>query len=312
MTAQILISTHEKHFDAWRRLLPEQLADKGVDAEVLFGGCDPERIDYVAYQRDGKLIDFTPFTRLKAVLSLWAGIEDLVKNDTISCPITRMVESGMIEGMTEWVTAQVLRHHLGIDRIINGQDGVWRNHLLPPLASRRTVAILGLGELGRAAANSLKTLNFRVIGWSRTPKSIPGIDCRHGRAGLESTVSEAEIVALLLPHTPQTEGLLNTALLAGFRQGSVIVNSGRGALINDDALLAALDRGHIAHATLDVFHEEPLPPEHRFWTHKSVTVSPHIAADTHPATAAEAIAENVRRGENGEPLLYLVDKTKGY
>ncbi len=312
MTSKILFSAHEKHFEEWRGILPAQLAGKGVDAEVLFGACDPSQVDYVAYARDGKLSDFTPFTRLKAVLSLWAGIEELVKNETINCPIARMVESGMIEDMTAWVTAQVLRHHLGIDRIVNGQDGVWRNHLKPPLASNRTVALLGLGELGRAAAQSLKALNFRVIGWSRTPKSLAGIDCRHGRAGLESTVMEAEITALMLPHTKWTEGLLNAELLGGFRQGSIIVNSGRGALIDDDALLAALDRGQIAHATLDVFHEEPLPPEHRFWSHKSVTVSPHIAADTRAETAAGVIAENVRRGENGEPLLFLVDKVRGY
>ena len=312
MTAQVLFSAHEKHFDKWRRILPGQLAGKGVDAEVQFGACDPTKVDYVAYMPDGKLSDFTAFTRLKAVLSLWAGIENLVKNKTISCPITRMVESGMIEEMTAWVTAQVLRHHLGTDRIISRQDGVWRNHLKPPLASNRTVAVLGLGELGRAAATSLKALNFRVIGWSRTSKSLAGIDCRHGRAGLESTISEAEITALLLPHTKRTDGLLNAELLAKFRPGSVIVNSGRGPLIDDDALLAALDRGHIAHATLDVFREEPLPPGHRFWSHKSVTVSPHIAADTHAESAAGVIAENVRRGENGEPLLYLVDKVRGY
>ena len=183
---------------------------------------------------------------------------------------------------------------------------------MPPLASSRTVAILGLGELGRAAAETLKVLNFRIVGWSRTPKSYTGIDCRHGRAGLESAVSEAEIVALLLPHTQHTEGLLNAELLSKFRQGSVIVNSGRGALINDDALLEALDSGHIAHATLDVFHEEPLPSDHRFWRHESVTVSPHIASDTRAETAAQVIAENVRRAENGEPLLYLVDKARGY
>ena len=125
MRAKILFSAHKKHFDAWSRILPDQLADRGVDAELMFGDCDPSQVDYIAYAPHGKLFDFTPFTRLKAVLSLWAGIEELVKNDTINCPITRMVDSGMIEGMTEWVTAQVLRHHLGIDRIINGQDGVW-------------------------------------------------------------------------------------------------------------------------------------------------------------------------------------------
>ncbi len=312
MTARILFSAHPKHFPDWRKALPDELARHGVDAEVLFAADDPALIDYIAYARDGKLKDFSSFTRLKAVLSLWAGIDDLIDNDSIRCPVTRMVEPGITEGMTEWVTAQVLRHHLGLDRVLSGQDGVWRSELLPPLARDRTVAVLGLGELGRACADSLKSLNFRVIGWSRTPKKIAGIDCRHGRDSLESAVAEAEITVLLLPHTQRTENLLNAELLAKFRQGSVIVNSGRGALIDENALLAALDSEHIAHATLDVFQTEPLPPEHRFWSHGSVTVSPHIAADTHADTAAAVIAENVRRGENGEPFVHLCDKHLGY
>ena len=312
MTALVLFSAHPKHFPDWRRALPEELARRGVDADVLIETDSPESIDYIAYARDGSLKDFSPFTRLKAVLSLWAGIEDLVGNRTISCPVARMVDAAMTEGMTEWVTAQVLRHHLGLDRITGGQDGVWRHELIPPLARNRTVAVLGLGELGCASAASLSSLKFRVIGWSRTPKAIPGIDCRHGRDGLVSTVEEAEITALLLPHTQQTEHLVDAGLLARFRPGSVIINSGRGALIDEDALLASLDSGHIAHATLDVFQAEPLPPEHRFWSHESVTVSPHVASDTHADTAAAVIAENVRRGESGEPLLYLADKSLGY
>ena len=178
MTALVLFSAHPKHFPDWRRALPEELARRGVDADVLIETDSPESIDYIAYARDGSLKDFSPFTRLKAVLSLWAGIEDLVGNRTISCPVARMVDAAMTEGMTEWVTAQVLRHHLGLDRITGGQDGVWRHELIPPLARNRTVAVLGLGELGCASAASLSSLKFRVIGWSRTPKAIPGIDCR--------------------------------------------------------------------------------------------------------------------------------------
>ncbi|MCY3879839.1 MAG: glyoxylate/hydroxypyruvate reductase A [Rhodobacteraceae bacterium] len=312
MVAKILFAAHEKHYDEWRTVLASELAERRVDAEVVYGADGANDFSYIAYAPDGPLNDFSVFPRLKAVLSLWAGIEDLVANPTVTCPVTRMVETGMIQGMTEWVTAQTLRHHLGFDRIVNGQDGKWRHHLMPPLASGRTVAVLGLGELGRACANSLKALNFKVIGWSRTAKSIPGIECRDGPEGLIATVAEAEITILLLPHTPQTRNLVNAELLAKFRNCAIIINSGRGALIDDDALLDAIAKGRIAHATLDVFREEPLPATHRFWNCPQITVSPHIAADTRAETAAPVIAENVRRGECGEAFLYLVDKSRGY
>ena len=312
MPVQLLLATHSDQFAEFHRILTAKFTEIGVDVCVHREASDPESIDYIAYAPDGPIQDFRQFTRVKAILSLWAGIENLIRNSTVNCPVTRMVESGMKEGMTEWVSAQVLRHHLGLDTIVQSQDGVWRHELMPPLARNRTVAVLGLGELGSAAANTLKELNFQVIGWSRTAKSIPGIDCRHGLSGLESTVEEAEIIVVLLPHTAQTENLLDNDLLGKFKRGAVIINSGRGALIDEDALLTALDSGHIGHATLDVFKVEPLPANHPFWFHKSVTVSPHIAADTRAETAAEVIVENVRRGECGEPFLYLVDRLLGY
>ena len=95
-------------------------------------------------------------------------------------------------------------------------------------------------------------------------------------------------------------------------EGARLINPGRGGLIDDAALLAALDRGHLAHATLDVFREEPLPAPHPFWAHPRITVTPHIAAETRPETAAETVAENVRRGEAGLPFRHLVDRAAGY
>jgi glyoxylate/hydroxypyruvate reductase A len=119
-------------------------------------------------------------------------------------------------------------------------------------------------------------------------------------------------VVLLLPNTPETENVMDARTLALLAPGAVLINPGRGTLIDDGALLAALDSGPIGHATLDVFRQEPLPPEHPFWAHPKVTVTPHIASETRPETAAEVIAENVRRGEAGEPFLHLVDRDRGY
>jgi glyoxylate/hydroxypyruvate reductase A len=257
------------------------------------------------------LQDFTPYTRTKAVLSLWAGVERIVGNQTLKQPLCRMVDPGLTEGMVEWVVGHALRHHLGMDRHIVNPGHIW-DPTCPPLARERPVAMLGLGALGLAAARALQALNFPVRGWSRTPKEVPGLPTDHGPEGLIHTLAGAQIVVTLLPKTPETENILNSRTLAATAPGAVILNPGRGALIDDAALLAALDAGHIGHATLDVFRTEPLPPDHPFWAHPKVTVTPHIAADTRAVTAARVIAENIRRGETGEPFLHQVDRARGY
>jgi glyoxylate/hydroxypyruvate reductase A len=145
--------------------------------------ASPEEVDYIVYAPNSGLTDFTPFTRLKAVLNLWAGVEDVTGNPTLKVPLARMVDDGLTEGMVEWVTGHVLRHHLGMDTHIHGQDGVWRAGSAPPLARDRTVAVLGLGVLGAACAQALAALNFRVLGWSRSPKAIEGVETAHGRMG---------------------------------------------------------------------------------------------------------------------------------
>ncbi len=312
MTARVLFSAHERHFETWADALLESIRDRGINVELDFRCADPARYDYVVYSPDSELTDFSRFVNLKAVLSLWAGVETLAGNETIGCPIARMVDPRMIEGMTEWVTCQVLRYHLNFDLFLAAKPGEWLNHMGPPLARDRTVAILGLGQMGQACAETLAALNFRVVGWSRTAKNIDGITCRSGDAGLDSAVSEAEILVLLLPHTAATDSMFNSTLFRKCRRGAVLINSGRGALIDDDDLVSALDDGTLAHATLDVFREEPLPVTHPFWHHPKVSVWPHISSDSRASTASAVIAENIHRGETGKPLLHLVDRLRGY
>lgn len=291
--------------------LSRALAETGTGARLVDRVEDPAQADYIVYAPTAPLQDFTPFTRAKAVLSLWAGVERIAGNPTLTMPLCRMVDPGLTEGMVEWVAGHSLRHHLGMDRHIVNPGRAW-DPTCPPLARERPVTILGLGALGSAAAAALATLNFPVTGWSRRPKEIAGIRCLSGEAGLEVALSSAAILILLLPRTADTENLLDAARLALLPQGAVILNPGRGALIDDAALLAALDTGRIGHATLDVFRTEPLPPDHPFWAHPRVTVTPHVAADTRPESAARVIAENVRRGEAGLPFLHQVDRTAGY
>jgi glyoxylate/hydroxypyruvate reductase A len=293
-------------WDDYKVELPKALAEAGITAQVVTEAA-PEDVDYVIYAPSSTLQDFAPFVRAKAVLSLWAGVERIVGNATLTQPLCRMVDPSLSEGMTEWVVGHALRHHLGMDRHIVNPERIW-DPTCPPLARERPVTVLGTGELGTAAAAALRALNFPVSAWGRTAK--PGY--LHGADGLRQALSTAAILITLLPKTPETENLLNAERLSWLPQGAVILNPGRGALIDDAALLAALDSGHIGHATLDVFRVEPLPRDHPFWTHPRVTVTPHIAADTQAASATRVLAENIRRGEAGEPLLHLVDRANGY
>ncbi|MDE4134092.1 glyoxylate/hydroxypyruvate reductase A [Phaeobacter sp. QD34_3] len=296
-------------WETYREPLKTAFDKAGLEVDLRLDHA-PDQVDYVVYAPNSDLQDFTPYTRCKAVLNLWAGVEKITGNQTLTMPLCRMVDPGLTAGMAEWVTGHVLRYHLGIDRSITVQDR-WEP-IVPPLAFERPVTLLGLGALGSACAQSLARIGFPVTGWSRSPKEIDGITCLHGDDGLKQALATAEIVVLLLPDTPATTNILNAETLSLLPKGARIINPGRGPLIDDAALLAALDTGQVGHATLDVFRVEPLPADDPYWAHPNVTVTPHIAAETRASTASEAIAENIRRGEAGEPFLNLVNRDLGY
>lgn len=310
MTLTVLFAASDANWQAYARPLATAFAAAGLTAHLIRDAA-PETVDYIVYAPTSALQDFAPFTNCKAVLSLWAGVERIVTNPTLTQPLCRMVDPALAEGMVEWVVGHALRHHLGMDRHILNPGKAW-DPTCPPLARERPVAMLGMGELGTACARALTALNFPVTGWSRSPKSVEGIPCLHGESGLATALATAQIVITLLPKTAETENILNAHNLALLPKGAVILNPGRGALIDDDALLAALDAGQIGHATLDVFRVEPLPQDHPYWSHPRVTVTPHIAADTRAPSASRVIAENIRRREAGEPLLHQVDRQRGY
>lgn len=308
MTLRVLWNGDPAQWDAWAPHLAAAAAEAGVDAAFATDGP----ADVILHAPKGRVQDFGAFPTLRAVLSLWAGVERIVGNPTLRVPLARMVDPGLVEGMVEYVTGHVLRHHLGIDAHLRRRGEVWRADLVPPLARERKVTVLGLGELGLASATALRDLRFRVTGWSRRPKDVPGLRCLAGPDGFGAALEGAQILVLLLPLTAETESLIDAAALARLAPGAVLLNPGRGALLDDAALLAALDAGRLAHATLDVFRTEPLPPGHPFWSHPAVTITPHIAAETRAASAARVIAENLRRIVSGEPLLHRVDRGLGY
>ncbi|MFP7674372.1 2-hydroxyacid dehydrogenase [Marivita sp. S0852] len=311
MPINVLFAAHPKSWALYEGPLHTALDAIGIDYRL---GTDmaPDTVDYIVYAPNSPVQDFTPHTRLKAVLNLWAGVEDAVGNPTLKVPYARMVDDeGLTQGMVEWVTGHTLRHHLGMDAHIVNPTHAWIADA-PPVAADRPVGILGLGELGSACGQALRALGFPVTGWARSLKSIEGIACETGEDGLRAVLKQSQILILLLPSTPATENTLNSETLALMPRGAFVINPGRGALIDDDALIAALDAGQIAHATLDVFRTEPLPQDHPYWAHPNVTVTPHIASETRVPSASRVIAENIRRGETGAPFLYLVDRDAGY
>lgn len=307
----VLFSALPKRWAEYETPLRDAFDAAGLDVSL---SCEmaPESVDYIVFAPTGPVSDFRPYSRLKAVLSLWAGVETMVGNDTLTVPLCRMVDHGLTEGMVEWVVGHALRHHIGIDTFLGAQDGRWLSNMAPPLARERKVCVLGLGALGAACGQALAALNFDVHGWARSEKMLDGITCHHGEAGLRGALNGADIVVLLLPQTPETDNVLDANAMTLLAQGAVILNPGRGPLIDDAALLSALESGQLSHATLDVFRVEPLPKDHAFWAHPRITVTPHIASETRAITAAQVIAENIGRGEAGQSFAHVVDRAAGY
>ncbi|MEL6571305.1 MAG: glyoxylate/hydroxypyruvate reductase A [Pseudomonadota bacterium] len=310
MTVKVLFAAREGLWEEYEGPLLRAFAELGVAVDLAQEHA-PEEVDYVIYAPHDGLADFAPFARCKAVFSLWAGVEQIVTNPTLTQPLAKMINPDLTAGMVEWVTGHVMRHHLGMDRHILGQSGVW-DPQVPPLAKDRPVTVLGLGTLGVACAQALAGLGFPVTGWSRSAKDVAGVRCISGEMGMNDALQGAKIVVLLLPDTAATTNAINADTLALLAPGAFVINPGRGPLIDDEALLAALESGQVAHATLDVFRVEPLPKEHPFWAHPQVTVTPHIAAETRPATAAAEVAKNLAGFETGAPLQGLVDRSAGY
>jgi len=261
---------------------------------------------------------FTPFKNLRAIFSLGAGVDALLRDPALPrVPVVRVVDPDLTRRMTEYVTLHVLMHHRR-QRFYDAQqrERVWHEHAQPP-AHEVNVGLMGLGVLGRDAAEVLVRLGFRVAGWSRTPHALPGVACFHGGDGLDAFLARTEILVCLLPHTPATEGILDLALLRKLKRdgalgGGYLINVGRGRLQVDADIVAALDEGALAGATLDVFPTEPLPATSPLWTHPKVTITPHNSAASVPEEIAAYIVRQIERHEAGAALANVIERTRGY
>lgn len=251
---------------------------------------------------------------LKLIQSLWAGVDKLLADPTVpaSVPLARMVDGAMNLSMAQtalWAVLSLQRGFFGY--AAQQRQRLWRPHA-PARAGDLSVAVLGLGQMGACAALMLAAQGYRVLGWSTHGASLDGVATHAGAAALPQVLAQAQIVVNLLPLTAATTGLFNADTLALMPRGSALVNLARGAHVVDEDLLAALASGHIAHAVLDVFHTEPLPADHPFWSHPHITALPHVAAPTDPRSASLVAAANVRALREGRALSHCVDRVRGY
>lgn len=256
---------------------------------------------------------------LKAIFSLGAGVDAILVDPTLPAdiPIVRVNDPDLTGRMAEYVVLHVLLHHRQQRRIdANQRSGVW-DSFPTHAASALGVGIMGLGVMGRQAAERLRDLGFRVAGWSRTRKHVDGVESFAGREEFDSFLARTDILVSLLPATPETDRLIDRATIRKLsRKGPfgapVLINAGRGRQQVEADILAALETGELHAATLDVFQSEPLPPESPLWNHPRVTVTPHCAADSDPEMICAYIARQIARHAEGLPLDNLVDRSRGY
>ena len=252
-------------------------------------------------------------TRLQTLFNIGAGVDGLLK---LRLPpglkVVRLDDAGMAVQMAEYVSHAVIRHFRDFDVYDAAQREARWAFQKPRRREDFSVGLLGLGVLGSRVAEALRAFEFPVLGWSRSPKALDGVRCHHGPDGLHDFLAGTQVLVNLLPLTPETENLLNRDTLGRLRYGAYVINVARGAHLVDDDLLALLGSGHLAGATLDVFRNEPLPPEHPFWHHPHITVTPHTAARTLRDESIAQIARKIRALERGEPIAGVVDPQRGY
>lgn len=311
MTKEVMVFHSEYHrYRDWKAALEAELTDLELieSRETI----DPARVRYALVWSSPR--DYlNQFANLQLIVNLGAGVDHIV--DRVDLPnvrITRLSDPGMVGMMASYVTFSVLRYLRDIpDCEAQQKDHLWR-FIHQRNAESYKVGLLGLGELGGSAALELARHGLDVRGWSRSAKTIPGITCSHGIDNLDPFLSELDALVLLLPLTDATRRIIDRRRLELLKPGTKIINPGRGALIDEAALIEALRSGQIGGATLDTVETEPLAADSPLWDMPNVLLTPHLASRPHPEKAARQIANNIRCVREGRPVHFEVDRVRGY
>ena len=300
----------------WRERFTRVCPDRKV-ALIPDDPIDPPLVEYAAVWKP-KPETLRLYPNLRVIFNLGAGVDAVVADTTLpDVPLVRVAVDDLTQRMTEYVVMHVLMYHRRQRYYAESQQKRAWAPKLQWAASGLRVGVMGMGVLGRDAAEVLKRIGFDVAGWSNTAKDIPGIPCFAGEAGLGAFLARTDVLVCLLPLTPQTRDILNARTFAqlardGKLGGPVIINAGRGGLQVEDDIVAALNDGTLAGATLDVFGTEPLPVDSPLWSHPLLTISPHNAADTDADEISVYVAEQIAAFERGENLVNVVDRKTGY
>ena len=308
----ILVLTHPQPAEPFAQALREQMPQETLYLDLAAADQRADDVEVVLLWRlePGLL---SRFPALKFVAASAAGVDKILgPNLPASMPLTRTVDPGQNLQIAQYVCAMVLRW-VRQQALYDAQqkDRIWRRHPIAEPGAVR-IGLLGLGASGLAVARSLLALGFQVCGWSRTPHGVDGVDTFHGDAGLRDMLPGCHVLVCLLPLTPATQGIVNAQLLQALPQGAYLINVARGEHVDEAALKAALEAGHLAGAALDVQSREPLPPEAPLWGAPNVLITPHVASLPTARVVARQLAENLARARRGETLLRLVDKSRGY
>jgi len=297
---------------AWRKVFTEALGP--IDFRTIadgLGNTDDIEIALAWKPKPGLLASLK---NLKLIVSLGMGVDHLLADDRLphGVPIVRIMDEGLVGQMSEYAIFWALWHHRDIERYAASQRAkTWKPEEFVDTL-HRPVGVMGLGSIGQDTAKKLALLGFPTLGWSRTAKTVPGVETFHGREALPKFLGRSAILVNVLPLTRETRGLLDKTLFAQLPKGAFLINMGRGAQVVDEDLLAAIDSCHLAGASLDVFNTEPLPPEHPYWLHPKVHMTPHMAGYTNPRTASPGVIENIKRLRSGGELMNCIDPKTGY
>jgi glyoxylate/hydroxypyruvate reductase A len=292
--------------------------DASLDIRVWPDAADQNDIRYALVWKPPEGV-LASLPNLEVIFSIGAGVDHVLEQGNLpDVPLVRFVDPNLTMRMSEYICLQVLMHHRQVRDYAELQSqSKWKEIWPQPGANEIRVGVMGLGVLGLDAVEKLRMLGYQIAGWSRSQKQIEGIECFAGDEGLKPFLARTDILVCLLPHTPDTDGMLNAKLISGMAKdgalpGPVLINAGRGKIQVEKDIISALEDGELWAASLDVFEEEPLPSTSPLWSHPRVIITPHNASISDDMAVCRYVVDQIARYERGEPLVNVVDLNQGY